>query len=129
MATGRDLVKKDGAIVVFSECSDGVGRGHELFYRLLAEAKSPEETLGRIEREEPLKDQWEAQILAQILSWANVILVSKNIRDSVVEEMHMGPASSPEEALEIAWETTGRNGKITAVPGGPYTIPALEEET
>ena len=78
MATGRDLVKKDGAIVVFSECLDGVGRGHEFFQRLLAEARSPEEALDKIRREEPIKDQWEAQIMAQILVWARVILVSKH---------------------------------------------------
>jgi len=55
-------------------------------------------------------------------------LVSKNIKDSMVEEMHVVPASSPEEVLKLAGEIAGKNEKIIAVPEGPYVIPALEEE-
>ena len=38
----------------------------------------------------------------------------------------MVPASSPEEALEIAGEITGKNEKIIAIPEGPYTMPILK---
>ena len=123
MATGELVVRKGGAIVVFAECIDGIGRGHEEFYRLMVEAKAPEEVLERIRREEPIKDQWEAQILARILINAKVILVTKNIKHSIIEEMHMIPASSPEEALEEAYRVTGKDSKIIVIPEGPYTIP------
>ena len=126
MATGELIVKKGGAIVVFAECIDGVGRGHEIFYRLMAEAKTPEEVLERIKREEPIKDQWEAQILARILKNSEVILVTKNIKHSVIEEMHMTPASSPEEAMEEAYRIAGKESKIIVVPEGPYIIPAVK---
>jgi len=126
MATGELIVKKGGAIVVFAECIDGVGRGHEIFYRLMAEAKTPEEVLERIKREEPIKDQWEAQILARILKNSEVILVTKNIKHSVIEEMHITPASSPEEAMEEAYRVAGKEAKIIVVPGGPYVIPAVK---
>ncbi|HDJ04491.1 MAG TPA: hypothetical protein ENF85_00680 [Candidatus Bathyarchaeota archaeon] len=91
----------------------------------MAEARSPEEVLERIRREEPIKDQWEAQILAQILTKRHVILVTKNIKHSVIEEMHMTPASNLEEALEMAEEITGRDSRIIAIPEGPYIIPTL----
>ena len=126
MATGELIVKKGGAIVVFAECIDGVGRGHEIFYRLMAEAKTPEEVLERIKREEPIRDQWEAQILARILKNSEVILVTKNIKHSVIEEMHMTPASSPEEAMEEAYRVAGKEAKIIVVPEGPYVIPAVK---
>jgi nickel-dependent lactate racemase len=125
MATGRIVVKQGGVIIIFSECLDGVGRGHEFFFRLMAEAKSPERVLERIRREEPIKDQWEAQILAQIVMRANVILVSNKIKDSLVEEMHLIPAQSPEEALELAEKIAGKEEKIIAIPEGPYVIPDL----
>ena len=125
MATGSIAVREGGVIIVLSECRDGIGRGHELFYRLMAEARSPEEVLERIRREEPIKDQWEAQILAQILTKRHVILVTKNIEHSVIEEMHMTPASNLEEALEMAEEITGRESRIIAIPEGPYIIPIL----
>jgi len=126
MATGELIVKKGGVIVIFAECIDGVGRGHEMFYQLMAEAETPEEVLERIRREEPIKDQWEAQILARILKDAKVILVTKNIKHSVIEEMHMIPASNPEEAMEEAYRTVGEEAKIVVVPEGPYVIPVVE---
>ncbi len=126
MATGELIVRKGGVIVIFAECIDGIGRGHENFYQLIAEAKNPGETLERIRREEPIKDQWEAQILAQILMKANVILVTKNIKHSLIEEMHIFPASSSEEALEQAYRIAGRNSRIAVVPEGPYVIPEVE---
>jgi len=126
MATGELVVREGGVIVIFAECIDGIGRGHEEFYWLMAEAKSPEEVLERIRREEPIKDQWEAQILARILRTAKVILVTKNIKHSVVEEMHMIPASSPEEAVEEAYRIAGNKPNIIAIPEGPYVIPYVE---
>ncbi|MBS7653496.1 MAG: nickel-dependent lactate racemase [Candidatus Bathyarchaeia archaeon] len=126
MATGELIVRRGGVIVIFAECIDGIGRGHENFYQLIAETKNPEETLERIRREEPIKDQWEAQILAQILKKTNVILVTKNIKHSLIEEMHMIPASNSEEALEEAYRLAGRNSRIAVVPEGPYVIPAVE---
>lgn len=126
MATGEIIVRKGGVIVVFAECVDGVGRGHEEFYRLMVEARTPEEVLERIRREEPIKDQWEAQILARILRDARVILMTKNIKHSVIEEMHMIPASNPEEAIEEAYRIAGRDSKVIVVPEGPYTIPVIE---
>ncbi len=126
MAVGRTLVKRGGVIVVFAECTDGIGRGHEFFYRLMAEARSPNEVLDRIRSEEPIKDQWQAQILAEILMWAHVIIVSKNVKHSIVEEMHMIPASSPDEALELASKILSKDERIIAVPEGPHVIPFIE---
>jgi nickel-dependent lactate racemase len=125
MSTGEMIVRKGGVIIVFAECIDGVGRGHEEFYNLIAGAKSPQETLDKIRREEPIKDQWEAQILARILLNANVILVTKNIKHSVIEEMHMIPASGPEEAIKEAYKIVGKGSKIIVVPEGPYVIPEV----
>ncbi|MEM1506852.1 MAG: nickel-dependent lactate racemase [Candidatus Bathyarchaeia archaeon] len=127
MATGELVVRRGGVIVMFAECVDGVGRGHEEFYRLMAESKTPDEVLERIRREEPIKDQWEAQILAKILKNARIILVTRNIKHSVIEEMHMIPSSSPEEAIEEAYRIAGSDAKIIAIPEGPYIIPSVED--
>lgn len=125
MATGELVAKKNGVIVIFAECIDGIGRGHETFYNLMAEAKSPDEVLERIRHEEPIKDQWEAQILAQILKNVNVILVTKNIKPSLIEEMHMIPASNPDEAVKEAYRIAGKDAKIIIIPEGPYVIPKI----
>ena len=126
MATGELVSREGGVIVLFAECLDGIGRGHEMFYQLMAEAKNPEETLEKIRCEEPIRDQWEAQILARILRNRKVILVTRNIKQSLIEEMHMIPTSKPEEALEEAYRLTGGNSKIIVIPKGPYVIPVAE---
>lgn len=126
IATGELVTRRGGVIVLFAECVDGIGRGHEEFYRLMAEAKSPEDVLERIKREEPIKDQWEAQILARILRDMKVIIVTRSIKHSIIEEMHMIPTSNPEEAIREAYNIVGRDPKIIVIPEGPYVIPVVE---
>ena len=128
MSTAEAIVKNGGTIIILSECIDGIGRGHETFYELIAEAKSPDDALERIKREEPIKDQWQAQVLARILKTANVIVVTRNIKHSIIEDMHMTPASSIDEAVKMALRNAGSNGKIIAVPDGPYVIPYIRRE-
>jgi len=126
IATGELVVREGGAIVVLAECVDGLG-GHEEFHELFVGARSPEEVLERIRRREPVKDQWQAQILARVLARARVVVVT-DMSHSVVEDMLMTPASSVEEALEEAARLAGRDlrsARVVAVPEGPYVIPEL----
>jgi nickel-dependent lactate racemase len=125
MAAAELVVKKGGVIIILSECIDGIGRGHESFYDLMSSAENPDQVLGRIEKEEPLKDQWEVQVLARILKFANVIVVTRNVKHSLIEDMHLIPASSLEEALSVAYKLTSKESKIIAMPYGPYVIPSL----
>lgn len=123
MATGELVVKKGGVIIILSECIDGIGRDHGSFYQLMAEARNPDQVLEKIKKKEPVKDQWEAQILARILKVANVIVVTKKIKHSLIEDMHLIPASSAEEAISLSYHIVDERPKIIAIPDGPYTIP------
>lgn len=123
IATGRLCVKRRGVIIVLSECLDGIGGGHKGFYQIMAEAESPEQVLQRIKKEEPIKDQWQAQILVRVLKHANVIVVTEKLKPRLIEDMHMMPASNADEALDLAYKLTSKQPKIVAVPDGPYVIP------
>ena len=73
-------------------------------------------------RNETEPDQWEAQILLRILMKARVIYVSE-VEDKIVEDMHMIPAHSLEEALEKARKILGKdNITINAIPDGVSVI-------
>ena len=127
MDTAASVVKNGGVIVIASECRDGLG-GHEEFLRLVQGAESPEEILERIKKEEPIYDQWEAQVLARVLKKASVILVSEHISDEVAEGLLLKRARDLEEALEMAYEILGKKDvKIAAIPEGPYVIPSRKE--
>jgi len=126
MATAELLVKEGGVIITVAECRDGLG-GHADFYKLFVEARDPDEVLEKIRRLEPIKDQWEAQILARILKRAKVIVVSK-VKQDIVEDMFMIPATNVDEALEEASQLIKhrkRDIKLTVVPEGPYVIPKI----
>lgn len=69
-------------------------------------------------RNETLPDQWMSQIIVRILTKARVVYVSE-MPDGEVRAMHMIPAHSLPEALEIARGLVGReDATITAVPDG-----------
>ncbi|MEM2850010.1 MAG: nickel-dependent lactate racemase, partial [Candidatus Bathyarchaeia archaeon] len=66
MAVGELLVKTNGVIVLLAECRDGVAHKH--FYQLVSKFKNPADLLKHIKEHEPIRDQWEAQIMARVLS-------------------------------------------------------------
>lgn len=123
MVTASRVVRRGGVIVMLSECIDGVG--HEHFRELASISRDPEEILRYIELNEPLRDQWQVQKLEQVLLKNRVIVVTKNISHSTLEEMNLTPASDIREAMELACRDTVCE-KIIAIPEGPYVIPSLK---
>ncbi len=122
MTTAARVTKRGGAIVILSRCREGIG--HESFRELAAYSKNPSKILDRIRQEEPIRDQWQVQKLEQVLLKSKVVVVSEGVKEKDVEELNMIPASSFDEALEIALRLAGGN-KIVAIPDGPYVIPYL----
>ena len=123
MVTASRVTRRGGVIVMLAECIDGVG--HEHFRELASMSKDPKKILEYIEKNEPLRDQWEVQKLEQVLLKNRVIVVTKNISHSVLEEMNLIPASSAEEAMQIACKEISCE-KVIAIPEGPYIIPFLD---
>lgn len=121
MAVGELIVKPGGVIVLMAECRDGVA--HEHFYRLVSKFKDPSSLLRYIREHEPIRDQWEAQVMARILQRRKIIVYAKGVSRHVLERMMLIPASSPEEAMEIAFDLAGEDAKTIVVPEGTHIIP------
>ncbi|MBQ1424232.1 MAG: lactate racemization operon protein LarA, partial [Lachnospiraceae bacterium] len=68
-------------------------------------------------RNETEPDQWQTQIFIRILRKAEVIYVSE-APDEMIRGLHMTPAHSLNEAMEIAEKIKGRDATITAIPDG-----------
>lgn len=123
MTAAEATVKKDGVIIMLAESSDGVG-GNDLYHHLADEqdiTKTMQNFLSR-GRNQTEPDQWESQILLRILMHARVIYVS-SMDDKTVEEMHMIPAHSIDEALEKAKNLLNKQKvKIVAIPDGISVI-------
>ena len=119
MTAAEATVREGGVIIMLSSCTDG--HGGEDLYRELADEPDDKKAADKIlarGRNQTVPDQWQAQILLRILSRARVIFVSE-APDEMIRNMHMIPAHSIGEALEMAKEMLGNpEPTITAVPDG-----------
>lgn len=119
MTAAEATVKEGGVIIMLASSDDGIGGDH--FYHQLADEKDINKTMELFlsrKRNETVPDQWQSQILLRILKKARVIYLS-NMPDDLVEEMHMIPAHSLDEAIGKAKELLCKEDvTVTAIPDG-----------
>jgi nickel-dependent lactate racemase len=123
MTAAEATCKSGGVIIIASECCDG--HGGEAFYDWFKHSSGPRDVMDKIikhRRDETVPDQWEAQVLARILIKHRVIMVTDRKNHGIVEDMYMTPASTIDEALDIAENTAGKNSSITVIPDGISVI-------
>lgn len=119
MTAAEATVKENGVIIMIAKSNDG--HGGEGFYNQLKNERDINKTMevflsrGRNETE---SDQWQTQIFLRILMKAKVIYVSE-ADDGMVEDLHMIPACSFDEAIRKAKEIVNKeNPSIIAIPDG-----------
>jgi nickel-dependent lactate racemase len=115
-------VKKGGVIIIPAPCQEGVG--DELFYEWMKTARNPLEVLERAKREYKIGVH-KPYLLSKILSHAEVIIANSVLPESLIREMHLTPAKTVDEALEMAFKKLGRNARILVSPHGTSTIPIM----
>lgn len=123
MTAAEATVKEGGVIIMLSQAADGHGG------RYFHETFRDEKDLNRMMKtfldrkpQETIIDQWQSQIFARVLLKARVVFVS-SCEDRLVEELHMIPAHSMEEALEKAKEIVNREDyQVTVIPDGVSVI-------
>ena len=119
MTAAEATVRKGGVIIMLSASNDGIGGDH--FYHQLADEPDIQKTMAQFlsrSRNETVPDQWQTQILLRVLMHAHVVYVSE-MDDRTVRQMHMTPAKSIEEGLEIARSLLQQQVlRIAAIPDG-----------
>lgn len=122
--TAAEAVCRDGGVIVLcASCRDG--HGGQGFFDMLSSASSPQELLRRISqvpRNATQPDQWEAQILARVLSRHPVILVSHDCDHSMLRAIGLKPAATLAEALDMATAMTHPDSKVAVIPDGVSVI-------
>lgn len=119
------IVSQGGLILQASRCNDGFP-SHGNFRKLLFDHSSPQQLLDTVLAPGfSVYDQWEAQLLANIVLKARVGLYS-DIPDEEVRRAYLEPvkeigARTAEELLKI-----GEDAPVAVLPEGPMTIPYLE---
>ncbi len=123
MTAAEATVKEGGVIVMLSRANDGDGGKsfHETFKNERDLQKMMRGFLST-KPEDTIIDQWQSQIFARLLMKATVIFVS-DCDDQTVDDLHMIPAHSVEEAMEKAAALIGRDDyTVTVIPDGVSVI-------
>lgn len=118
VATAEACAGEDGVIIMCCGCRDGMGGTH--FERLitLGGVDEIDQYLSKIPPRETIPEQWCPQIYARILKKHPVILVTTFLDHALVRKANMIPASSPDEALEIARGIKGKDASVVVIPDG-----------
>ena len=123
MTAAEATVKEGGVIIMLSKATDG--HGGKSFHETFRDERDLERMMKTfLDRapEQTIVDQWQSQIFARVLLKAKVIFVS-SCEDQLVEDLHMIPAHSMEDALEKAKELVGKEDyKVTVIPDGVAVI-------
>lgn len=126
MSAAARIVRPGGAIIIASECCDGLPN-HGRYGEMLQMRETTDELLAMIEAPGfSMLDQWQVQIQAQVQRLAQVYLVSTLPEESVrLSKLH--PVDSVETALQLALERQGDGARIAVLPMGPLTAPYVAQ--
>jgi len=126
MSCAARVVKNGGAIIIASECCDGIPN-HGLYKDLLMEASNPEDILNAVRQPGYYKqDQWEAQIQALVQQKADVYVCSSCLSSNLLESLMLQPCSDIKKTIEVLIEKYGPDTSICVLPQGPLTIPYIK---
>lgn len=127
VATAEACCKDGGVIIMCASCYDGMGGTH--FEKLIVQGSVDEidEYLSKIPPKETIPEQWCAQIYSRILKKHKVILVTTYLDHELVKKANMIPASSPDEALAMAYKMMGEDARVVVIPDGVAVLAVKEE--
>lgn len=124
MSAAAQVVREGGAIVIAAECREGIGHPH--FREILEMAHTPAGLLDVVYRPGFLKvDQWEAQMLANVLLRAPVYLYSDRLSPEDARLAQVVPVGDVGETVRELAARFGPGARIGVLPQGPLTIPYL----
>jgi len=124
MSAAKRIVTPGGTIIMASACNDGVP-SHGNFGAMLREHDTVEAIDAHLQSlPAPVMDQWEVQVLLQILERCEVQLYSQ-VDAETVRECKLVPVDDLQIAVESQIKTIGTGAPVAVLPEGPLTIPYL----
>jgi nickel-dependent lactate racemase len=123
MSAAAQIVKPGGAIVVASECSDGLP-AHGQYRALLRHAAGPDDFLNRLASSDfAAHDQWQVQVQAQIQRRARVLVHADGLSAEQVRQAWFEPVEDVGACVQALVEAAGSQARLAVLPQGPQTIP------
>lgn len=123
-------VKPGGVVILITPCPHGVSDEHEEVEEL---GYRPVESVKKMVAEKQMTDLVAAAHLAHvgrvIRDRARGIMVCPGIAPEVQKRIGFQPASTPQEALEMAFSMAGRDARVVVLQQGGHVLPLIEPRT
>src|SRR5215472_9616924 len=123
MSAAAQIVRPGGAILMASECADGLPE-HGRYKDLLRESDGPAAFLERLERAPAAEhDQWQVQVQALIQGRARVLVHAGGLTPEQVSAAWLEPAGDVAACAAELLAASGPGARLAVLPQGPQTIP------
>jgi nickel-dependent lactate racemase len=120
MSAAAQIVRDGGAIVMATECSDGMP-DHGRYASLLASSPDPAAFIDRLSTGTAEHDQWQAQVQAKIQARARVFVKAGGLTPEQLRRAWLEPVEDLGRLVDGLWADGAR--RVAVLPHGPQTIP------
>lgn len=118
-----DAVKRGGVIILAAECPEG--HGHDVFYEWMTKFKDVNQMEKEIKRRFRLGGH-KAYYLLKAVQKAEIILVSAMPDYLAHNVFKLRTAKAINDGLRDAFDITGKNARVWAIPHGNMTLPVFK---
>ena len=124
------VVREGGCYIIPARCEEGAGSGagEQRFLHAMREAPNVQFILEDAHRHGYPPGQQRAFVLAKVLEHAQVIIVGSECPE-LVAACKMIPATTTDEALELATRRLGAHCRVLIVPHALLTLPVVKAST
>jgi nickel-dependent lactate racemase len=123
MSAAAQIVRPGGAIVMASECADGLPE-HGRYKDLLRGSAGPSAFLERLALAATAEhDQWQVQVQAQIQRRARVLVYAGGLAADQVRAAWLEPIDDVGACAAGLLAAAGPGARLAVLPQGPQTIP------
>ena len=117
-------VRPGGVVVILGECEEG--SGSKTYEQTMLEQKTPAGVAAKLQENFQIGAH-KAYAVTRLMNKADFILVSK-LDKALAKQLLFTAVDSVEEALAIARDKVGADGKIILMPQGSLTVPLVQKK-
>jgi nickel-dependent lactate racemase len=128
IAVAADIVREGGAIILVSECREGLPDYGE-YGEIMRLAADPDHLVALMDQPGfMMQDQWDAQIQAQICRRVRLYIHSEGLSEAEIRQVFGIPCPDVGNMVQELLTEYGPQARVAVIPAGPLTVPYRAEK-